>query len=119
MMSLLKQILHRLKAQKGETLAETLAAILISALAISALSTGIATATRFNSDAHNHEAAIRTSMQAAERAAEGDALSGGTAQVTVTSDEGSSHNYEVIVYGVSGGEDGTSEVVSYSRSTGV
>lgn len=118
MMSSVKQRLISLRAQKGETLVETLVAIMITAFAITALSTGVAASAKLNGNAHAHEAAIRTSVQAAERAAEGDVLGGGAAQVAVTSGEGESHSYTVTVYGVPDGEGGKSEVVSYSYPVG-
>lgn len=118
MMSAIKQKLLGWKAQKGETLAETLVAIMVTAFAITALSTGIAASAKLNGDAHAREGAIRASLQAAERAADGDVLGGGTAQVVVTSSEGESHNYAVTVYGAADGEGGASEVVSYSYPVG-
>lgn len=110
-MPILKKTIGRFKAEKGETLVETLAAVAVSALAVVMLSTGIATSANLNNTAHEQEGAIRASLQAAERAAADARVAEKT--VVVTPPGGSPRTYAVDVYGAVG-EGGSSDVVSYS-----
>lgn len=112
MPQLFRKILVRLKAHRGESLVETLAAILVSALAIVMLSTGVATATRLNVNAHESEDSIRTSMKAAEVAGSSEVVASNQ-QIRVTPDGGTSQTYNVVVYG-SADDGSASEVVAYA-----
>lgn len=85
--------MHRkLRSRRGETLVETLAAILIVTLSSMALLAMLSAAARINTAAGAADAAFRTALTAAESRAA--ALEGGPVELTVDA-----YSYDVHFYG--------------------
>lgn len=98
---------QKLAARRGETLTETLVAILVISLSAAVLAAMIGAASRMNRLAIQQDEANYAAISAAETGA-GTATNG---TVTITTVDGSSTNYHVKFYGGSG-------FVSYRKAGG-
>ena len=98
----------RLRSSRGATIVETLAAVLISTLAIIGLVTTVVTAARLNHDAHERNQSLQEAAANAATA-QGDL---GTAAADVTP-AGGTHGFKVRVYGDASSSSPTVELYSF------
>jgi type II secretory pathway pseudopilin PulG len=103
------RVIHPISEKTGETLVETLAAILMCTLAVIMLTTAVLTASRLNQAASEQDANILTQREAAEQFSSFSGTGSNTITITVSSN-GTENTYSNIpVYG-------GSDVMSYEVS---
>ena len=104
---------NKLLTKKGESLIESLVAILIFTLASVVLYTMVTTASRINLDTRAREEAMLDQLSSAEKAQT--PVGTGTVTVTVNNDPGKAFQVEVNLFGTEGQQGQDSGLVSYLR----
>lgn len=95
----MKRWFSKLRSRSGETLTETLAAVLVVSCASVLLATMILAASRLNTSARTQDAALYRALSAAEAQATPD----GSAEIIASDARGNTYRFDVSVYGEADG----------------